>query len=39
MNDIVMVLIGAAWVAIFVVLVWGVVDGWRRQLRNDEVSP
>jgi len=35
MNDIVTVLIGAAWVAIFVVLVWGVVSGWRHQLHDD----
>ena len=32
-------LIGAAWLSIFAVLVWGIVSGWRRQLRDDSPLP
>jgi hypothetical protein len=36
MENVVAILIGAAWAAIFGMLVWGSVSGWRRQLRSDE---
>ena len=39
MNDLVTVLIGAAWVAIFAMLVWGIVTGWRRQMLSDLPLP
>ena len=35
MDNLVSILIGGAWVAIFVMLVWGSVSAFRRQLRSD----
>lgn len=39
MNDLVTVLIGAAWLGILAVVGWGVVTGWRRQLADDGPLP
>lgn len=39
MNDMVTVLIGAAWLGILAVVAWGVVSGWRRQLADDGPLP
>ena len=38
MDSVISFLIGGAWVAIFVMLVWGSVSGWRRQLQGDETA-
>jgi hypothetical protein len=37
--DVIGVLIGAAWVGILGMLVWGIVTGWRRQLAHDGPLP
>lgn len=39
MNMLVSFLIGAAWLAIFGMLAWGIVTGWRRQVRSDMPLP
>jgi hypothetical protein len=39
MSNLVTILIGAAWLAIFGMLVWGIVTGWRRQLAQDGPLP
>ena len=39
MEDILTILIGAAWVAILGMLVWGIFSGWRRQLMSDLPLP
>lgn len=36
MDNLIPGLIGAAWLAIFVMLVWGVLSGWRRRLREED---
>lgn len=39
MNNVISILVGAAWLAIFAVLVWGIVTAWRRNLRDDRPLP
>lgn len=39
MDEWVTVLIAAAWLAVFAMLVYGVVSGWQRQLRADAPLP
>lgn len=39
MSEWVAVLIAAAWLAVFAMLVYGVVSGWQRQLREDAPLP
>jgi hypothetical protein len=39
MDKFVAISVGAAWLAIFVMLVWVIVSGLRRQLRNDGPLP
>lgn len=34
MDKLVAIAVGVAWLAIFIMLIWGVVTGVRRQLRN-----
>jgi hypothetical protein len=39
MENMVTILIGAAWMAILGMLVWGVLSGWRRQMLSDLPLP
>jgi hypothetical protein len=39
MSNLVTFLVGAAWLAIFGMLVWGILSGWRRQLKQDSPLP
>lgn len=39
MDTFVMVVIGAAWVAIFGMFLWGVVGSWRRMLSDEGTLP
>lgn len=39
MDTFVMVMIGAAWAAIFGMLAWGAVSHWRAMLRDDGTLP
>jgi ferredoxin len=39
MDNLVAIAVGAAWLAIFVMLVWGIVSGLRRQLRDEGPLP
>jgi hypothetical protein len=39
MDTLVMVMIGAAWAAIFGMLVWGAVVHWRAMVRDDGMLP
>ena len=39
MENVVTILIGTAWAAIFGMLVWGVASGWRRQMLSDLPLP
>jgi hypothetical protein len=39
MDQLVNFLIGAAWLAILGMLLWGTASGWRRQLREDGPLP